>query len=432
MRTMRAAIAALALGLVLVAAGCGSGTAATSPSSGTDAASFVPASALAYVSADANLDSESWQIVKDLFGPIGGGVDYKNDIKPALGDRVNLAVLRVDNGKPEAVALVKPTDDAKLAALAKKFDRGTEHYTVEKIGGWSVVADSAENFQAVRNADSGNALADSPDFKSAMSQVGAAGFATAYASASGVQQLPPKLRALVRVAGSPRWAAAGINVDKHAVHLETRAVGGSTPPAYQPALLRDVPSGAILAVSFKDVNQLLARIQAEPTLRASIPPLVTGLRSLGGEGVLYLLQGTLLPVVTLEVQPADPAAAATSLRALAAKAERVLPLRVERRGKKVLLTNAPPGFSPGSASLVDDQPFKDALAAADVPAKVTWLAYADIQRLGPILQALASLTGKGQTKPSTTVKLEKFGTLVAFGAKNSGSSTSLEARLTIR
>jgi len=431
MRTMRAALAALALGLVLVAAGCGSSTAATSTSSGTDAASLVPSSALAYVSADANLESESWKIVDDLFGPIGDGVDYKNDIAPALGDRVNLAVLRVDNGKPEAVALVKPTDDAKLAALAKKFDRGTEHYTIEKIGGWSVVADSTENFQAVRNAGSGSTLADNPNFKSAMSQVGDAGFATAYASATGVQQLPPKLRALVRVAGSPRWVAAGINVDKNALRLEARAAGGSAPTAYQPALLRDVPSGAILAVSFKDVNQLLARIQAEPTLRASIPPFVAGLRSLGGEGVLYLLQGTLLPVVTLEVQPADPAAAATSLRALAAKAERVLPLHVERRGKKVLLTNAPPGFSPGSASLVDDQPFKDALAAADAPAKVTWLAYADIQRLAPILQALASLTGKGQTKPSTTLKLEKFGTLVAFGATSSGSS-SFEARVTIR
>ena len=93
---MRAALAALALGLVLVAAGCGSSTAATSTSSGTDAASLVPSSALAYVSADANLESESWKIVDDLFGPIGDGVDYKNDIAPALGDRVNLAVLRVD------------------------------------------------------------------------------------------------------------------------------------------------------------------------------------------------------------------------------------------------------------------------------------------------------------------------------------------------
>jgi hypothetical protein len=429
---MRAALAALALGLVLVAAGCGNSTAATQTSSGTDAANLVPASALAYVSVDANLDSQSWQVVSDLVGPIGTNVDYKRDIQPAVGDRVNLAVLGVDNGKPDAVAIVKPTDVAKLQALAKKFDQGTEHYTVENIGGWSVVADSAAAFQAVRDANTGSSLADSADFKSAMSQVGGDAFATAYAPGSGAEQLPAKLRALVRVAGSPRWVAARITADKSALHLDARAAGASTPAAYKPALLNDVPSGAILAVSFKDVNQLLARIKAEPTLRASLPPFLNGLSSLGGEGVLYLLPGTLLPVVTLELQPRDPAAALRSLRALAAKAAKVLPLHVERHGNKVVLTNAAAAVSPGSGSLVEDQPFKDALAAADAPAEVTWLAYADIQRLAPILQALASLTGKGQTKPSATLKLEKFGTLVIFGARNSGSMSRLEARLTIR
>ena len=428
---MRAAAAALALGLLLVAAGCGNSTAATGTSSGTDAASLVPASALAYVSVDANLDSQSWQVVSDLVGPLGTDVDYKRDIQPALGDRVNLAVLGVDNGKPEAVAIVQPTDVAKLQALAKKFDQGTEHYTVENIGGWSVVADSAAAFQAVRDASTGSSLADSADFKSAMSQVGGAAFATAYASGSGAEQLPAKLRALVRAAGSPRWVAARITADKSALHLEARAAGAATPAAYKPALLGDVPSGAILAVSFKDVNQLLARIQAEPTLRASLPTFLNGLSSLGGEGVLYLLPGTLLPVVTVELQPRDPAAAMNSLRALAAKAAKVLPLRVERHGSYVLLTNAAAGASPGSGSLIEDQPFKDALAAADVPAEVTWLAYADIQRLAPILQALASLTGKGQAKPSSTLKLEKFGTLVAFGAR-SGSTSRLEVHLTVR
>jgi hypothetical protein len=428
---MRAALAALALGLLLVATGCGSSTAATA-TSGTDAASLVPASALAYVSADANLDSESWQIVSDLFGPIETKLDYKRDIKPALGDRVNLAVLGVDNGRPEAVAFVKPADEAKLRALATKFDQGDEHYTVEQIGGWSVVADSADAFQAVRNADSGTSLADDADFKSAVSQVGDAGFATAYATGAGTQALPAKLRALVRVAGSPRWVAAGVTVDKGALHLEAHAAGASTTPAvYKPALLHDVPSGAILAVSFKDVDQLLARIQAEPALRASLPPFLDGLRSLDGEGVLYLLPGTLVPVITLEVQPSDPAAAATSLRAVAAQASKLLPFRVERQGNHVILTNAASGTAPGSGSLTEDQQFKDALAAADAPDEVTWLAYADIQRLTPILQALAALTGNGQSKPAKSLKLERFDTLVAFGAR-SGSTSRLEARLTIR
>ena len=303
---MRSAAAALALGLLLIASGCGTSSAATQTSSGTDAASLVPASALAYVSADANLDSQQWQVLTDVFGPLPSKLDYKNDIHPALGDRVNLAVLGIDNGKPEAVALVQPTDEAKLSALAKKFDQGSEHYTVEQIGGWSVVADSAEAFQSVRNADSGSSLADTANFKSAMSQVGDTGFATVYASGSGVQQLPAKLQALVRVAGSPRWVAASITADKTALQIKARAAGGTSPAAYRPTLLHDVPSGAILAVSFKDVNQLLARVQSEPLLRTSLPPFVTALRSVGGEGVLYLLPGTLIPVVTLEVHPSDP------------------------------------------------------------------------------------------------------------------------------
>ena len=81
---MRAAAAALALGLLLVAAGCGNGTAATGTSSGTDAASLVPASALVYVSADANLDSQSWQVVTDLFGPL----DSKFQTRGSGADKV--------------------------------------------------------------------------------------------------------------------------------------------------------------------------------------------------------------------------------------------------------------------------------------------------------------------------------------------------------
>jgi hypothetical protein len=429
MGTMRAATAALALGLLLIAVGCGSSIAATGSSSGTDAASLVPVSAVAYVSADANLDSQSWQLVTDVFGPIGTDADYKNDIQPALGDRVNLAVLGIEDGKPEAIAIVKPTDVAKLQALAKKFDQGTEHYTVESIGGWSVVADSPTAFQAVRDAANGKSLADDASFKSAMSQVGSANFATAYASGSGVQQLPEKLRALVRVTGTPRWVAAGVNADKKALHVDARAAGASASAAYKPALLSDVPSGAILAVSFKDVNQLLAKVKAEPMLGASLPPLLDNLPSLGGEGVLYVLPGTLLPVITLEVQSPHPVAAAKSLRAVAAQAGKLLPFRVERHGNNVLLTNAAAGTSPGSGSLMEDQSVKDAFAAADVPAKVTWLAYADIQRLAPILQALASLTGTGQAKPSGAPKLDKLGTLVVFGAR-SGSTSRVEVRLT--
>jgi hypothetical protein len=419
-----AAAAALAAGVLLVAAGCGSSSAATGQSGG-DAAALVPPSALAFVSADANLDSTQWATVKDLFGPIElpKGLDYQRDVKPALGDQLNVAVLGVDNGKPEAIAIVKPDDAAKLKKLAAMFDQGDEHYTVQQIGDWSVVADSAANFQAVRNASTGASLADTQEFKQAVSQLGGSELAFAYANGAIVQKLKSNLRSLV---GTPRWLAARVVAGKDDVRLDVHAIGGSASDIYKPTLLQDVPSGAALAVSFKNVNELIARIQSQPALRTALPPFLTQLKGITGEGVLYVVPGGLLPLVTLEVRPQDPAAAAKSMTAIASRVGSTLPLHVKREGSKVLLTNA--AGNPGSSgSLVDDKQFKDALAAADVPGNVKWLAYADISRLRPLIEAFSALRGKGQQK--SNLKLDKLGTLVAYGART-GSTSRVVVRVT--
>jgi hypothetical protein len=440
---MRAAAAGLALGLLLVASGCGSSTAATS-GLGMEAAALVPANALAFVSADANLDSSEWRVLVDLTGGLKDltqGIDYKRDVHPAVGDEVNLAVLGVDNGKPEAIALVHPQDAAKLRALAARFDRGTEHYTVEQIGGWSVVADSQGSFDAVRAAASGRSLADTTEFKNATAQLASGGLARAYANAAALQKLPGRLSALARLAGSPRWLAARLAADSRAVQVDVRVGSPASARAnYKPALLRDVPSGAIAALSFKDVNRLLARLAAEPALRKMVRQAETSLglrladlKALDGEGVLYVAPSAIVPIITLELLPSNPKAAAKALRAVATRAGRTLPVHVERRSAKVLLTNAPAGYSAGARSLVDDQPFKDALAAADVPAEVQWLAYADVQRLLPILQAIAALRsgGQGQPQAKTPPALDKLGTAVAFGART-GSTSLLKLRLGLR
>jgi hypothetical protein len=424
---MRAALAAaLAAGLMLVATGCGSSSAATTQL-GNDAAQLVPPSALAFVTADANLDSAQWKTVTDLFGPIElpKQLDFKRDVQPAVGDELNIAVLGVDNGKPEAVAIVKSKDEAKLRSLAARFDQGNEHYTVEDIAGWSVVADSAENFQAVRSASTGSSLADTADFKQATSQLDTGALAFAYANGAAVQKLGANLRSLV---GTPRWLAAHVVAGKDEVTLDARATGGARAAAYKPTLLRDVPSGAALAVSFKNVNELLARLRSEPALRAALP-FVAQLKGISGEGVLYVVAGMLPPVVTLEVRPQDPAAASKSLNALANRIGNVLPLHVTREGAKVLLTNA--AANPRSTgSIVDDKAFKDALSAADVPDEVTWLAYADVPRLAPLLQALAALRQQGaRSKSANLDKLDKLGTVVAYGART-GSNSQLVVRIT--
>ncbi|MDX6435873.1 MAG: hypothetical protein QOK34_707 [Gaiellaceae bacterium] len=416
---MRAVLAAFALGLLLVATGCGSSSAATGSAAGTDAAALVPASALAFVSADARLDSDGWRTIIKTLGPIGVDATIKNDLPAAVGDEANLAVLGVESGKPEAVAIVKSKDESKLRALAAKFDESDgSHYTVQQVDGWSVVADSAGAFQSVRSAASGSSLADDADFKSAMSKFDGGGLAYAYARGAATKYLPKQLQAL---GGSPKWIAARLGADSSSLRLQVQAANVKAPAAYKPSLLRDAPSGSILAVSFKNAADLLARIPSVPFL--------ADLRGITGEGVLYVVPGGILPVVTLEVRPNDPAAAAASLRKLAAKIGNSLPLSVERRGAKVLLTTAAPGLNSGGGSLVDDQPFKDALQAADVPDEVQWLAYADVQRLTPLVQAFSSLFG---VTAKQLPQLERLGTLVAFGATGPGSLNRFEARLTTK
>ena len=411
-----AAAAALSAVSLLVAAGCGSSSAATGMP-GQDAATLVPSSALAFVSADANLDSQGWKTLMKVY-PVALDANIARDFPAAVGDELNLAVVGLDQGKPEVVAIVKSKDKAKLQSLAKKFDQGDEHYTVEDIGGWQVVADSAANFQAVRDASTGSSLADSQDFKQAAAQLDGDALAFAYANGSVVQKLQANLRSLI---GAPRWLAARLVAGKHDLRLDVRATGGKAPAAYKPTLLRDAPSGSALAVSFKNVDELRA------LLPSSFLP---ELKGLSGEGVLYVSPASLLPVVTLEVRPKDPAAAAKSLRALANGAAKNLGLHVSRKGATVLLTNAS-GHGSGP-SLVDDKQFKDALAAADVPNDVTWLAYADMPRLAPLIQAFSALSGQDrkQKPEQSKLKLDKLGMVVAYVAR-AGSSSQLVVRTTV-
>lgn len=439
MISMRAAVAALSLALVLTASACG-GSSGGSLGAGQDSAGLVPPDALAFVSVDTHLDSAGWTTIKRLTGGLpmlqkalrDQGLDLQRDVTPALGGELGLTVLGVKKGVPEAVALTQSPDEAKLRALASKFDRGGEHYTVERIGGWSVVADSKDAFDAVRNAQSGRSLADVSGFQAATKDLDGNGIAFAYASGPAVQQLSGSLGALIRGEGTPTWLAAQVTADGNAVRVKVRRESAKPGPAgYKPRLLQDVPSGALLAVSFKDAQAGLKQLAGAASLGLPLGELAPTLR---GEGVIYLAQGVIIPTLVLELESPDPAAAERSLRQVAtrltAKAKGALTLKVLRRGDRVYLTNASSVPSPG-ARLVDDQPFKDALAAADAPSEVTFLAYADVQRLAPVLQALSQLLGRASPRAGESQSLDRLGTLVAFGA-SVGSTSRLEMRLTGR
>jgi hypothetical protein len=440
---MRTTFAALALVFVLAAAGCGGTTAATrTAGAGDDPASIVPPDAIAFVRADANLDSAQWRTLKDLVGPIDLPSDYAQTIKPAIGDQLNLAVLGVEQGKPEAIAIVKTNDEAKLRSLASKFDQGDDHYTVERVGEWSVVADSPDAFAAVRAAQSGRSLADVPAFQSATGRLDSNALAAAFVDGARLGAVSGKAGSVTQLLGSPRWLTAQLTAQGDAVRLDARAGTPKQPPAaYRPQLLRDVPSGALLAVSFKDANVALKGIAGKSAFSDALGELkeYTGISAaqlapaLRGEGVYYVTQSTLLPTLVLEVESPNPAATARTFRTVAAnlsaKAGNVLQLNVFQRGKRVYLTNASTVPSTNGGSLVDDKSFKDALAAAGAPAAVTWLAYADVKRLAPIVQVLSQLLGDSASSRQQAQKLDRLGTLVAYGTR-AGADSRVSVRLT--
>lgn len=370
MAPMRAAALA-ALALLLVA--CGSGAQTTTARLDTGAANLVPPNAIAFVSADARFDSPQWRTVFDLVGP----VELTAKLKDAV-DQLNVAYFPTADGN-EYVAIVKPKDDAKLRALAANFDK-QERYTVQKVGDWSVVADSQEAFDAVRSAAAGRSLADVAQFRAASTRLDRNALATAYAGTLAAQLVP----------------------ENRAARLEIRSSAQKPARAYSPMLLRDVPSGAIAAVSFKDADAALANVRILDRYLGF--PLASLLPALRGEGVAYLLPGALIPTFVFEVESPQPEAAERALRKAAARVT-FFPLRVTRHGGRVVLTNAPASFKPPGGALVEDQPYKDALEAAGVPDRVTFLAYADVQRLRPLLELLMV----------KTQRFEDVGSLVAFG-----------------
>ena len=253
MTAMRAAAFAA---LLLVLAGCGSAASQTSSTLGSDAASLVPSNAEAFVDVDTHFDSQQWQALADLAGP---KLDLAR-LKAAAGDALSLAVLQ--DGTP--VAFAKTHDEAKLRRLATSFDKGGEHYTVQSISGWSVVADSQQAFAQVKATGSGKSLADNASFRAAEATLNGNSLATAFLNGQELKEL-----------GQAKWFAARVTGDANALQLDVHAESLTPAPGvYKPMLLRDVPSGARTVAEIPAAALSPSRISTS-RLRSCTAPTVT-------------------------------------------------------------------------------------------------------------------------------------------------------------
>src|SRR5262249_42247491 len=383
--SMRAMLAAALAALAVIAAGCGGGgstAVASGATLGLSAAQLVPPDASAFVSVDSNLDSAQWQRVNDLtksFSPkpidkINAelqkkGLNWKDDVAPALGDELDVAAFGTGKNV-EYVAYTKPHDAAKLNALAAKLSEGSDKYTVEQIGGWWGVPDEQELCDNTRAAANGSSLADSAAFKAAWSSVAGDALARAYASGAAAASLK-RAGTLKLAGGKADWYGARVRASGDALQLDvTWHPQGTTTPVARP-LLADVPSGASLAVAFHGAGDLLAQLAA--TNLATQLPVKQLAPILTGDGVLYLRSAGLVPDVALELTPKDPQAALKAARGLLRSASGKLgPLRLTAQlsGRKLVISDSPAAANAlrGGSKLVGDSAYKNAVTAAGAPA----------------------------------------------------------------
>ena len=336
----------IALGAVLAAAfvaGCGGGG-STSGGSTPESAAIVPADVPAFVTVDTNVDSAGWKKAEALLDKFPSkddvlsslradladdGLTWERDVKPALGDEIDIVWLDFKNGGENVIGVTKPKDVAKFNSLLDSDE--TDPTMHEQIEGYTVFADTRaqlDRFEQLRSG--GDSLDDNRVFSDAMDGLPDDAIAKAYVRGSALQaQLDKSLAQAGLPAGTTKSQfgeidslGAAVTPQSDGITIEAAAhgdlkVGGS---AYHADLPGAVPANAIFYLSFNNIGHRLddfvdqysranpsfdqERAQLEQALGFTIGDIADVLR---GEGALALYRTpTSTPDVLFVVDETDP------------------------------------------------------------------------------------------------------------------------------
>ncbi|HUJ92417.1 MAG TPA: DUF3352 domain-containing protein [Gaiellaceae bacterium] len=428
-RTILGAAAVTAAAVFL--AGCGGSSGAGSGSSLGAGAAVAPADSVAFVAVNTDTSSSQWQAVDALLQKFPGhdqlftqlqqqlqqktGLSWSDDVKPALGPELDLAVLpAASGGKPELVGLVQPGDSSKLTALLQKIDaKSGQTLVTAQTGGWTAIAGTQAALDAVTGASSH--LADDNTYQDATSKLSGDSIASVYANGTEAQQLLGSLGKSLPTPATDvqlQWVSAGVAAESGGLKVDgyLRTQGGQSPgQPYASTLVSKIPSGALAVADF-DAS----------THAASLPKGLSA--ALGGETALYVTAGAPIPAVTLVTHPSDPQAAADALDK--AIGEFVTGLN-NLPGGSVGLGSGGSGLSAilgsihlyhdvvgdtlvastsqqaisdyegAGQKLADDGTFKDATSAASMPAETNGFVYVNLKEALPLVEGLVSMVGKG-------------------------------------
>jgi hypothetical protein len=475
MQRMRILYAALIATFVLAAGGCGGSDTATG--GGASAATELKPGALVYWETSSDPDSDQWQQVEDLMRrfPDGErwiaelrrlvaeqGVDWEQDVKPALGQTTALAVYAASGQQsPDVVALTNPDNPDKTVALVQKLDekQGGDPTVTRVAGDWVVLSDSEAAIDAALKADGGKALADDGSFTAAMDKLPDDALSRVYADPAGALETfgsaDPQIRDAFGMLGLDRldfagaWAKAKENGAEVAFALSgegaSRVLGTGDP--YASALLQRVPEDAFAFLSFQGgaATRQFEQFKTNPLYTMGVQELE---RTLGvkledllalfdGEVAFYARPSAPIPELTLLLDSDNVEQARTSaanlLRAIAGRAGGEVTeagglttanfggfsVNVGSTDGAVVVTTsktAIAGLEGSGGKLPDSDRYKAALEAAGVPDEYTGLTYVDLSEAIALLESYLGFAGESQQIPPEVGRnLEPLKSLVSWG-----------------
>jgi hypothetical protein len=438
------AVAALTL-----LAGCGG----SDTGSTTDSAAMAPKGAGLYLSVDTNREGDQWKNLEALVEKIPGGregfdrllaeltedsgVDFENDLLPALGDEV---VIVLPAGSANPVGLAQPDDEEKLKELAERSDADV---VLRDVEGWTAIAESDAALDAYEQALERGRLADETAFSEAMGDLPAATLLRAYVRGDGLEGVLGRAQSSalgslgqlgsLAQGGTPSAAALGtialaVAAEKDGVRVEGSIRQEGMPASFSPKLLPKVPDGAFLAVTVKGGPALSEQLRKaiagnEEVLRQfeqlSGVSLDDLLELFEGEAVFYARSGLPIPELTLAVEATGSQLetidavfqrlAAQSNTQITTTVEDGVPVKVlsvagglsvryAQTGGLVVVTTSRGGIralTTGGAKLVDDEAFKAAADDVGYDGSTSGFVYVDVDAVVPLLQGLLGIVGGG-------------------------------------
>lgn len=486
---MRIARIGVLLAFALAVSGCG----AKKQASASGGAEIVSASAPVFVSIDSNLSSGQWQHVDTLLHKFpaypqlieeirsslaeGSGLDYEQDVKPALGDEIDLVWLDFGNGGSNVVAVTKPKDADAFRRMIEKGNKNPDQTVVfEERNGWFVLSDAQEKLDRFQEqAASGEKLSDNTVFKDALAAVPDDALVHVYARGKSIvealQSVPGMTPLQLGAGQKPEFLSAAFSAEGSGFRLVGAARAEEAPKTqvepFKSKLLGVVPADAVAFLTFRGgaaFKDQLSELEKGESYRQGIQDLqrMLGVRLdkllplFANEVGLYVRQGSPIPEVTLLLDAPDEQAALASVNSTIEALTKTLPaqschapteeagvplkcvdlgdveLRTAAFDNKVLITTGQGAISKlrsSSQRLGDDDGFKKARDAAGLPAESAGFIWVDLGDGIPMILGLANASG-ASIPAEIRSNLEPLGSFLAW-AESDGRTGSFTAFLQI-